>query len=43
MQALSSSVPANAHSPAVIQTQCWSHPGAYLGAISVQEVVDVKD
>ena len=30
-------------SPAVIQTQCWSHPGAYLGAISVQEVVGVKD
>ena len=26
---------------AVIATQCWSHPGSYIGAVSVQEVVDV--
>ena len=26
--------------PIIIATQCWSHPGSYLGAVSVQERMD---
>ena len=30
-------------SAAVITTQCWSHPGSYLGAVAIQERVDGHD